>query len=573
MKRLILAVLIILLIVLTPDTSIQAQTVGQSCLAYPTNFLDQWEIIRGNATGLDSIRTVYRTSDFLQSAVFAQNSPFDAAISEVWLNFSRVYNGTTQSTKPYLVIIKLFQDNVEVFNTTYSLDSATTTSDRRITIPATEADRIVIETNQFPESNELGAPFDVKASRLCGVNSFPTPTPTPTNTLPPPTATPGPTNTPYPTVTPRPTNTATRTRTPVPTWTPFPNTLPPSWTPAPTSTPGGDTDTPVPTYTVTPSPTAVIPTQEPMHSTLAEPSYSTPKPPNDECTDPTDPCEYFPPLIWPEIGLESPTPVALLPTLTGLPSITPAIAATNGTPGYEPVEVRRLATAITNIDYAQQTVQAGPALIDAEGTPVYVAQKVYEIGATVGGFWSIVRGIADSDLGPIGGFLIFLIAMIMLNVTFRLILFFVPIIIKIVQFVLGIIGAVLKVLLFLGAIAVVMLSFPTQVKAQDPTTTPIPVSTFTPTPTLYAIPPTSTSPYQGFRQTPTPIPYVQQFDPDSFGLNSEEGAGQLADVIINSYRFMNSSSGIMDMFSFALLVGVCVVLLINIHRRLTKDTG
>ncbi|HRE48817.1 MAG TPA: hypothetical protein PLD47_13910 [Aggregatilineales bacterium] len=239
-------------------------------------------------------------------------------------------------------------------------------------------------------------------------SSFPTPTPRVV----------------IPTGTPPFTNTPTRTRTPT-------RTLPSTWTPAPTSTPGGVTDTPVPTWTGTPPPTMV--------------GVSTPDGfDNPGCIDPSDPCSIFPVIRFPTVRISTLTPVAILPTLTPLPSITNAFVIDGGriksiTPAVTPPTQTgtlppisgTLPPVLTPIAM-MLTQQAGlPDPKNLEGTPVAgLGQAAYDAGARIGWGFGIMRQMATGEFGRVGSILSFIFALIALNLLVRLVFFFVPIAIK-----------------------------------------------------------------------------------------------------------------------------------------------
>jgi len=315
-------------------------------------------------------------------------------------------------------------------------------------------------------------------------------------------------------------------------------------------------------------------TSAPPVSTRVDFSYNTPGPAQAPCTNPLEPCALFPPLIIPTIGIYLPTAVALLPSLTGLPSVTSRANAlsTAGTPTPNAISdlSGSLGTSIAGANTSGDTT-----LVDAQGTPVNVAQGAYETGAAIGGFWSAVRGIAGADMGPVGGFLLFLIAMIMLNIQIRLLLFIIPIVVKIIQFIMDIIGKIgsaLAAILTIGLI-IAYLSSPHAVAAQSPTSTATPRPTMTPFPTwtatgtLHAAYPTATSKYGGLRMTPTMLHVTPNMTYQAL-FDSRAAAGNLADNAINEYRVFNGT-GILDMLSFFALLIICISLAVVIFKRLT----
>ncbi len=564
--------LIILATFLATALRSQAQS-NAFCWDWTGNFGSVWTIEIGTSGGMYST-SYWRSGDFA-SVARATYAPGLGKLTAMWMH---IFSAVPSNNEPVRITYTLSKDNNVVYeNTFYLYPSASDTywsADPRISLPNVEADFIRVDILQATDHvGEPAQPWYYQVNRLCGEQLVPTPTKTPTaaaTNTPNYTATSGGTLTPYPTRTATITKTPTRTRTPVPTWTRTP-TFTATATSTITDTPTG-TITPVtPTDTLSPTPWVYIPptlepTDVPMQSTLAEYSYSSPQPPSGECTDVGDPCYLWPDLNLPDLNLTTPTAVAMLPTLTPLPTTSPWVLDSSGTPVIIMVqEVNRLATAISSINGVNTTMN----LVDAEGTPVMVAQQFYQAGGEIGGFIAVIRGVLPQDIGPAGGLLLFILAMVLLNIQIRLILFLLPIIIKIIEFIANIVGALLKLLLLIG-LAIVLLSAPNRALAQSPTPTATvtPLPTWTVTPTLYTPGPSATSKYGGLRATPTALsitPYAMVY------FDLDEGTGQIADNVINFYRLFNSSN-LLDMVSFVGLLILCVIFLARSLNRLTKDT-
>lgn len=78
------------------------------------------------------------------------------------------------------------------------------------------------------------------------------------------------------------------------------------------------------------------------------------------------------------------------------------------------------------------------------GDSISVSQQAYNAGVNIGGYFSTLKSILNSDIGPVGGFVLFLLAMIVLNIQIRLILFLIPIVKKIVEFITQVIDKIQK---------------------------------------------------------------------------------------------------------------------------------
>jgi len=114
--------------------------------------------------------------------------------------------------------------------------------------------------------------------------------------------------------------------------------------------------------------------------------------------------------------------------------------------------------------------------------------------------------------------------------------------------------------LALCSVLALLLFFPGAVHAADPT----------PTPTLRPIPPTPTSAFLYFRNTPTP--WAIGTVPPEFNLNVALDSAEVADTAINAYRWINSDH-LLDMITTGMLAAVTFGLLLSTIRRGTKNQG
>lgn len=611
MRRLLLAIALILLFM--PDLHPQAQvTTGEWCEDYTPlgTFLSHWNYENGIEFAGDSLLSVYRTVSKQQLVKVWRNVPlaqYSAGSIDLLIEPSYVEPPGTYNTNPYLITITLYGSNsAVVYEQTFSqaAPGSLTAVYPRYTLPSVGFVNIDVLVTQDPVvPGVLSEGFIFKVRRFCGHSPFPTTTPTPTDTHIPPTATVGPSRTPRPTLTSTRTPSPTPTRTKVPTWTPTPTftrtptrtptatrtatgTRTPTVTRTPTDTPippVGDTDTPVPSETAlatetdlptetaepseSPQPTELPPPTEPMQSTLAEFNNDTPQPPDSSCTDPADNCQFFPEITLPDWDISSPTAVSMLPSLTPLASTTPLVLATEGTPVI-PLGLGQFATAVFE---TTDNVQDASELDSASGTTITIAQQAYNAGVNIAGYFSTLKSILNSDIGPVGGFILFLLAMIVLNIQIRLILFLIPIIRKIIEFISSIVEKVIKFIAF-AALVFMLWAVPTDsARAQSPTQTWTPFPTWTPTPALVlTVPPSPTSKYAGLRPSPSPLP-TYSVPPELQNMFDTKGAaGSLADNVINEYRFFNTFA-VLDMLAFFGMAAICILFAVRIHKRLTRD--
>jgi hypothetical protein len=98
----------------------------------------------------------------------------------------------------------------------------------------------------------------------------------------------------------------------------------------------------------------------------------------------------------------------------------------------------------TNVDASIDRLEALSTLqvIGPDGTPMAMLQSVYETGATVGSAFGFLRGVANVDMGRWSNVLLFLIALIGLNLLIRLTLFAIPILISMLRMFMQIIQAI-----------------------------------------------------------------------------------------------------------------------------------
>lgn len=98
-----------------------------------------------------------------------------------------------------------------------------------------------------------------------------------------------------------------------------------------------------------------------------------------------------------------------------------------------------------------------------------------------------------------------------------------------------------------------------------PTLTPLP--TLTPTGTLIPIQPTATSRWEYFRATPSPM-VLPTLAPHST-LAIKDGAGSLADSVVNHYKAINSTH-VADIGAFILVAMIVVAMLLRIQNKITR---
>ncbi|MBX3082931.1 MAG: hypothetical protein KF716_14955 [Anaerolineae bacterium] len=586
MKRLTLfiAVLMIVTSALTGEkTRAQVET-GGLCQDYSSTFSDQWTIEVGEAvSGVRGsfARSQIRSSNKDQVARASIYNPVggsDSRISDFWIRAtpedatSPYYPNLT----PYHLQIKLYLNNNVVFDVSYSLDpDSSGGAFRHIAIPDVVADRIWFDIYQPTNSpGNASVPVLVQVERVCAKSSLPTPTYTPSPTFPPPTAAPGPSDTPYPTITPlppTPTRTLTRTRTPTITRTPTGTRTPvPTNTPTDTFTPGGPTLTPSNTLggaTDTPPPSETPEPPQPTEtyaSTLADYLPLTPIPPDDECTDINNPCRPFPQNTLQPPSFYTPTLIALLPSLTPIASVTiytlqTAYPSQRGTPVL-PIQLQPVIEQVNDTIDSLQNLQDSDQLTQARNT-------LYQSGQSINWLWSIVTSITNSDLGPEAYLLVFLIALLTLNILLRVFFFVLKVVIVLLKLFPQATG-IIVVIILIFAIAAIFNLFNL---AGESTATPAPTVTLgtpTVTVTLDATGPTPTSKYKGLRPTGTPWPTFQ--GTSALQIDMESKVGEVADTAINAYKFANQNNA-MDVLSFIMLAVAVFGVAVSLQRQLTRD--
>lgn len=255
----------------------------------------------------------------------------------------------------------------------------------------------------------------------------------------------------------------TASRTPIP-YTPFPRTATPtaSSTPTRSVTPTSmPTHTPTQTLTFTPvthtatvsltpsitlTASETVPSSEAPISTLPSEPVPSPQLPQNACTDLDNPCAIFPQPVFPTVALSVPTNVGTVNyTLTPLPSIT-SVGTAVGQVTAVPVALAEAATQV-NLMRTELGMEATRILLDAQGTPVDIANTAYTFGGNIGGFFGIVRQFADhgTGIGRTGDILLVIIALIAFNLLVRLIIFAIPI----VKTILEVVGNVIRTIMAL----------------------------------------------------------------------------------------------------------------------------
>lgn len=241
------------------------------------------------------------------------------------------------------------------------------------------------------------------------------------------------------TLTPTPTDTFTPSPTPV-------NSPTPTYTPTITHTP-----------TSGPSPTAsntIPPKIETGNSATPKSIFATVPPPQ-QCADFFNPCGPIPwdPIFFPTITLPSVTPVVATPLLpTGTLIGTPTPAATNtgtvtpetptATPTFNGGQ-GQIATFVSDGENASNQLVATPGLFDPSGPLATLPDSANQVGQHIGDFFGIVRAVQGFFLGKTGTIIFFLLLILLYVIMVRLILFALPIIIKIFDLLLQLIQAIL----------------------------------------------------------------------------------------------------------------------------------
>jgi hypothetical protein len=259
------------------------------------------------------------------------------------------------------------------------------------------------------------------------------------------------------TLTPTPSDTMTPTNTPIYTptftFTPSPTpTLTPSDTPTAGPSPtASDTpvfsSTPASTPTVAASSTAIgIHTGGKLFATV---------PPPQQCSDVFNPCGELPYAVpgFPTIVLPSPTPPAVTsigPTGTFIGTSTP-YGTTTGTPISPTATITgtfnagqdQIAAFATNGVNTVNGIAATPGLFDPSGPLATLPDTANQVGSYVGDFFGIVRAVQGFFLGKTGTIIAFLLLILLYILIVRLILFALPIIMKVFDLLLQIIQAII----------------------------------------------------------------------------------------------------------------------------------
>ncbi|MCE7947211.1 MAG: hypothetical protein DYG88_07255 [Chloroflexi bacterium CFX4] len=282
---------------------------------------------------------------------------------------------------------------------------------------------VIITARVLPASVPPGGAFiGIALTQICFLQQM---NPTPTPIL----------YTPFPrTTTPTASSTPTRSVTPtsMPTYTPT-QTL--------TFTPVTHTATASLTPSITLTASETVPPSETPISTLPSEPVPSPQLPQNACADPDNPCAIFPEPVFPTVALVMPTLVGTVNyTLSPLPSMT-AVGTPSGQTTAVAIELMEVATQVGLLQ-AELGMEATRILLDAQGTPVDVANAAYTFGGSIGGFFGIVRQFSEhgTGIGRTGDILLVIIALIAFNLLVRLLLFAIPI----VKTILEIIGTVIR---------------------------------------------------------------------------------------------------------------------------------
>lgn len=260
--------------------------------------------------------------------------------------------------------------------------------------------------------------------------------------------------------------------------------------------------------------------------------------------------------------LPSPTPVpatatptdTLTPTYTLTPSNTPSGASATPTAniqsGGEP-----LATLADGLgDMSGTLIAQATHQIMIDGTPNGPAELASKLGSYTGTFFGIVNAFAQFNSYTFG-----LFSFLLLVLAFRLLVIITtaigPIILAFIKLLLQLWQAIKPSWLCIAFILLLLFAAPITVQA-DPTATP-----------TSAIP---TGSFGGLRPTPTAWSVTPQAS--GFDFDADTRAGELADSVINAYRFLNFGAteehgGILDLLIFI------IMLLLVIQVLLTLVTG
>lgn len=190
-------------------------------------------------------------------------------------------------------------------------------------------------------------------------------------------------------------------------------------TPANTNTP---TNTPVNTNTPTLTPTGTFftetpaPTSSPIVPTVGAGFITMPAP--RDCGGSLNPCNDdlpFPVPGFPVLGIESPTALAI--SFAGTATIgAPATGSGNAE------QVNNFATRMFEIKGQIEVMGTPVAMLNAQGTPISMAQGFYELGGQIGEGMGFVRALQNLNLGRMGTLIAFILLMFGLMVMLKIFL-------------------------------------------------------------------------------------------------------------------------------------------------------
>lgn len=398
--------------------------------------------------------------------------------------------------------------------------------------------------------------FVLFVDKVCFAEPFPTPIPNPT--LVPPTVTRTPSNTPQHTLVP--TNSPPPTTTRTPTITRTPSATAATHTPSPTAGAGTPTDTPAP-----PSVTGTL-------APLLSGSFPTPTPNRPNLHFP------FPVPIFPTPAVVVPSPIS-----DYIPATAPVATSYAGNP-VGMIQVP-LEDSLTKVAAYQAGVLgwATQVFLDAEGTPMAdLRNQAHQIGSGIGGFFVVLRGLRDS-VGQTGDLVVILLLVLAFNIMIRIVTFVLTFVFfawRLIRMMITFIAQTPAIFIFLVIVVIIIGiliisgarsdSLPVAGGGTITTLTPTSTGSVTATATLLPIEATATSRFQGFRQTPTPIPLNMT---PVFGITlPPDVSGQTADRIINTYRAANTATnGMVDVLAFIMVAGVTIGLGIRLVGRLNRD--
>lgn len=559
MRNVIVVVTMLTLILSGAPGPARAQS-GWCSGEYPERNMDTWQVLNGSAfqywspPGLYGFRSVagsgvgvdYQVAKLLRN--YGQNPIIE-------LTFS-VYIGSLTEIQPY-IYIELRKNFGTVGNAFRVLPSfqAQNWQTFNVAFSSILSDQIEITIQQNSASGDAPSAFYVRIDQICWGYPYSqfTSTPTPVTV----------TNT--PTFTPQ--ATQRYTNTPISTWT---------RTPTNTRTPG----TATPTKTGTVGPGTITPTP-------TDPYDWTPPPGLNSGPFPT-PTPRTPQLRW-----VLPVPVFMTPDLS-VPTLipqrstsTPPLAGTavGAVSGSNVIGVD-LSDSLTRVADYRSDIFAWQTqvFLDADGTPMAdLRNQANLIANNIGGFFYVLRSVRDAT-GQIGDLVVVLLGLIAFNIIIRLSVFGIGLILFLWRALRSLIDLVSKtpallLLLVIIVIVIVLIIVLGGASAGDwasPTLTletPVATSTgtITATHTLLPISPTPTPQFRGFRMTPTPIPIntTPIFD---VSVGMPDISGQTADQVINGYKTLNTGTrGAIDLLAFMALAGITIGMAVRLINRLNKD--